>query len=104
VVIVIKVEKENAKRAVVFLPEKINIANSPGLKDKLQALFDEGINEIVVNFSQTKMVDSSCLGKLLMFQKKLKERQGELIIAEVTSNYINKMFNMLQLQKVIKIE
>ncbi len=100
----IKVEKQDAKRAVVFLPEKVNIANSPELKDKLQSLFDEGMNEIVVNFSQTQMVDSSCLGKLLMFQKKLKERQGELIIAEVTSSYINKMFNMIQLQKVIKIE
>ena len=38
VVIVIKVEKENAKRAIVYLPEKINIANSPELKDKLQSL------------------------------------------------------------------
>ena len=102
--IVITVEKKDAKRAIVFLPEKINIANSPDLKDKLQSLFDEGYNEIVVNFSKTHMVDSSCLGKLLMFQKKLKERRGELIIAEVTSSYINKMFNMIQLHKVIKIE
>lgn len=99
----IRVEKTENRKAVVFLPEKINIANSPDLKNKLQSLFDEGINEIVVNFSQTKMIDSSCLGKLLMFQKKLKERQGELVIADVTNNYINKMFNMIQLQKVIKI-
>lgn len=99
----IRVEKTENRKAVVFLPEKINIANSPDLKNKLQSLFDEGINEIVVNFSQTKMIDSSCLGKLLMFQKKLKERQGELVIADVTNNYIIKMFNMIQLQKVIKI-
>jgi len=99
----IKVEKMQIGKAVVILPEKVNIANSPDLKNKLQLLFDEGINEIVINFSQTKMIDSSCLGKLLMFQKKLKERQGELIIEDVTSDYINKLFNMIQLQKVIKI-
>ncbi|MEW5921505.1 MAG: STAS domain-containing protein [Bacillota bacterium] len=98
-----EVEKKTDQEAVIYLGEKVNIVNSPELKQKLQALYDEGYKTIIVDFSGTKMIDSSCLGKLLMFQKKLKEREGELKIVNVSSEYINKMFNVIQLYKVINI-
>jgi len=99
----VKVIKSEGK-AVIYLDEKIDIINSPELKEKLQALYNEGIYVISVDFSITRMIDSSCLGKLLMFQKKLKERNGELKIINVTSDYIKKMFDMIHLDRVINIE
>lgn len=99
-----EVKQIDDQTAVVFLGERVNIMNSPELKQKLQALYDEGVQLITVDFSGTKMIDSSCLGKLLMFQKRLKDRGGELKINNVTSDYIRKMFDIIQLYKVINIE
>ena len=98
-----EVEKKNNQEAIIHLGERVNIVNSPELKQQLQVLYDEGYRTIIVDLNKTKMIDSSCLGKLLMFQKKLKERQGELRIINVSSEYISKMFNLIQLYKVINI-
>ena len=96
--------KHEEDSATVYLGERVNIMNSPELKQKLQTLYDEGVQAITVDFTGTKMIDSSCLGKLLMFQKRLKDRGGELKISNVTSDYISKMFDIIQLYKVIDIE
>ncbi len=99
-----EVKKQDDQNAVVYLGERVNIINSPELKQSLQDLFNAGVQTITVDFTGTKMVDSSCLGKLLMFQKRLKDRGGELKISNVTSDYIRKMFDVIQLNKVINID
>jgi anti-sigma B factor antagonist len=99
----VKVERKSTEEATIYLCERINITNSTELKDKLQTLFDENFLTIEIDFSKTKMIDSSCLGKLLMFQKKLKEKDRELVITNVTSEYLIKMFDMIHLHKVINI-
>lgn len=90
---------------VIIKPEgRIDVVNSQNLKQELLNLYNEGINEIVIDFSKITSIDSSGLGKLLIFQKKLKERGGELTIINVTNGYIQNMFKMIQLNKVIKID
>ncbi|QOY34070.1 STAS domain-containing protein [Anaerobacillus isosaccharinicus] len=90
---------------VTIKPEgRIDVVNSQTLKQELLNLFNEGINEIIIDFSKITSIDSSGLGKLLLFQKKLKERGGELSIVNVTNDYIQNMFKMIHLNKVIKIE
>jgi anti-sigma B factor antagonist len=95
----------NDEGKVTIIPEgRIDVVNSQNLKQELLNLFNEGINEIVIDFSKIASIDSSGLGKLLLFQKKLKERGGELSIINVTNDYIKNMFQMIHLNKVIKIE
>ncbi|OEF98399.1 STAS domain-containing protein [Desulfuribacillus alkaliarsenatis] len=82
---------------------RIDMSNSHILKEKLLELYNEGFTVITVDFSQVNGIDSSGLGKLLLFQKKLKEKDGELIVKHVKSEYIRKMFEMIHLDKVIRI-
>lgn len=90
---------------VTLKPEgRIDVVNSQNLKQELLNLYNEGMNEIVIDFAKITSIDSSGLGKLLLFQKKLKERGGELRIINVTNDYIQNMFKMIHLNKVIKIE
>lgn len=90
---------------VTIKPEgRIDVVNSQNLKQELLNLYNEGINEIVIDFSKITSIDSSGLGKLLLFQKKLKERGGEIRIINVTNDYIQNMFKMIHLYKVIKID
>ncbi|MCK8816786.1 STAS domain-containing protein [Natroniella sulfidigena] len=98
-----QVEKSDNK--VVITPVgRVDINNSQELKKKLLNLYDDGYNEIVVNFNNVTSIDSSGLGKLLLFHKRLKERGGQLKIVNVNSDYVKKMFEMIHLNKVIDIE
>ncbi len=83
---------------------RIDLSNSHLLGEKLQVLYDEGFKEITLDFNLVTGIDSSGLGKLLIFQKKLKERGGKLKIINITNEYIRKMFKMIHLYKVIDIE
>ncbi|HHU76651.1 MAG TPA: STAS domain-containing protein [Firmicutes bacterium] len=98
-----KVIRKTKQEAIIYLDEKINIANSAELKEILQSLCTENCQTITVDFSHTRIIDSSCLGILLMFQKRLKEKKGEIIIKNVTSDYIRQMFTLIHLSKVIDV-
>lgn len=98
-------QMRSSEGKIIIKPEgRIDVVNSQNLKQELLTLYNEGINEIVIDFSKITSIDSSGLGKLLLFQKKLKERGGELRIINVTNDYIQNMFKMIHLNKVIKIE
>ncbi len=49
-------------------------------KEKLLDIYEEGYYEIIIDFSNISSIDSSGLGKILLFHKKLKGRDGELKI------------------------
>ena len=88
----------------VFLPEVINLTNAPEFKQALESLYEQGTRIIQVDCNCLKMIDSAGLGSLVLFQKKLKERGGELKLINVTEGYIRHLFDMIDLQRVISIE
>ena len=98
-----KIEKTGSE--VVVYPEgRIDISNAGDFKDEITSLIDEGSTVINLDFSQVSGIDSSGLGKLLLFQKQLKEKGGELKITNVNSEHIQKIFSLVHLYKVINIE
>lgn len=93
------------KSSILMVDEgRIDLSNSHLLKEKLQALYEEGYEDITLNFGMVTGIDSAGLGQLLLFQKKLKDRGGRLRIINITNKYIEKMFKMIHLYKVIDIE
>lgn len=98
-----KVDRKD-NNAVVTPGERIDITNSDDFKENLLSLYDEGYKDITIDFKEVIGIDSSGLGKLLLFQKKLKERNGKLKIVNVNNDYVKKMFKMIHLNKVIEIE
>lgn len=98
------VQKKSKGSAVIKSKGRIDLSNSHLLEENLQALFDEGVKAVELDFSRVTGIDSSGLGKLLLFQKKFKECGGQFRIKNVTSKYIRKLFKMIHLYKVIDIE
>ena len=99
-----RIERENGQ-ITVFLPEQITASRGADeMKEKLLGLCEEGANTIILDFSTIRTIDSAALGKILMVQKRLKETGGELKIVNVASDYIRKMFDIINLDKVIKVE
>ena len=99
-----KVEKKEDGNVLITPEGKIDITNSSDLKETLLSVYNEGYDTIIIDFEKVYGIDSSGLGKLLLIQKKLSERNGKLKIINVTSDYVNKMFSMIHLNKVIEIE
>ncbi|MGM0470826.1 MAG: STAS domain-containing protein [Bacillota bacterium] len=99
-----EINKKSSQRAEVVADEKIDITNSQELKKELLELIDSGYRFITLDFSAVESVDSSGLGKLLLIHKRLKEQEGELKITNVTSDYVQEMFSMIHLDKVLQID
>ncbi|MGP3777927.1 STAS domain-containing protein [Halanaerobium saccharolyticum] len=99
-----KTDVINSEQVVISPVGNIDFSNSQDLKDKLLELFKKGYKKVILDFSEVESIDSSGLGKLLLFHKKLKEKEGKLIIRNVESDYIKNMFEMIHLNKVITIE
>ncbi|PUU93796.1 MULTISPECIES: STAS domain-containing protein [Halanaerobium] len=99
-----KTDVINSEQVVISPVGNIDFSNSQDLKDKLLELFKKDYKKVILDFSEVESIDSSGLGKLLLFHKKLKEKEGKLIIRNVESDYIKNMFEMIHLNKVITIE
>ena len=88
----------------IILPEIINLNNAPEFKQALTSLIEQGYKLIKVDCNKLKMIDSAGLGNLVLFQKKLKEKDGELKLVNVKNDYIQHLFDMIDLRRVINIE
>jgi len=97
-----KIISEN--EVVVEISGDIDFSNSDQLKNSLFSLFEKGFTEYTLDFKEVEGIDSSGLGKLLLFQKMLGEEDGVLKITNVESDYIQNMFEMIQLDQLIEIE
>jgi anti-anti-sigma factor len=98
-----KIIEVNSTDVIIMPKENIDYSNSQKFKEILQKLFEQNYKKIIIDFSEIERIDSSGLGKILLFQKKLKERNGDLIITNVKNDYIKNMFEMIHLNKVITI-
>jgi len=82
----------------------IDFSNAQKLKKDLLDLFDSDYKKVRLNFEKVSRIDSSGLGKLLLFHKRLREKDGKLIIENVESSYVKNMFDVINLHKVIEIK
>lgn len=99
-----KVVKTEEGQGLIIPEGKIDVTNSHHFKARLAELFDEGVNEITVDFTNVDALDSSGIGKLLVFYKKLKDRGGSLSIINVKHKNIQHLLDMIRLDKVINID
>ena len=88
----------------IILPEVVDLMTAPEFKKALKALYEEGCNNINIDCSNLGMIDSAGIGILALYQKRLKERGGELKLVNVTNDYIKHLFEMIDLARVISIE
>jgi len=98
-----QIEKKDERTAVIIPAGKIDVTNSNLFKAKLTELYQEGFNDIIIDFTDVNTLDSSGIGKLLVFYKKLKDRGGTLSIIHVKHANIRHLLDMICLDKVINI-
>lgn len=82
--------------------EMLNSQNSEELKIVLNELFVKGVRNIQMDLSRVKITNSSGLGKILFFYKKLKENNGTLSIKSI-SEELKETFRLLRLDKLFNL-
>ncbi len=92
------------EKAIIVLDGKLDLGCSGELKEKVQAALAAGFKTISLDFTHVSSIDSSGVGKLLLLKKMLKDRGGELIVFNLASEYIQKMFKIIHLDRVIATE
>jgi anti-sigma B factor antagonist len=92
----------DAGRHVVGVRGEIDLFTAPELKQKLTDAIEDGKTRIVVDLTETTFLDSTALGVLIGAVKRLRSRDGALVIVNVDQN-IAKTFEITGLDQIFTI-
>jgi anti-sigma B factor antagonist len=65
---------------VVAVTGEIDLFTAPEFKQRMSRPIDEGVQRLVVDLSRTTFIDSSSLGVLIGAHRRLKQRNGSLVV------------------------
>jgi anti-sigma B factor antagonist len=95
-------ESLDADRHVIAVRGEIDLFTAPELKQKLTDAIEAGKTRIVVDLAETTFLDSTALGVLIGAVKRLRSREGALVIVNVDQN-IAKTFEITGLDQIFTI-
>src|SRR3712207_8345966 len=73
-------------RQVVAVRGEIDLFTAPELKKTLADAIENGAKRVVVDLSETTFLDSTALGVLIGAVKRLRSRDGQLVIVNTDTN------------------
>lgn len=97
-----KITQEKSFSIVQSGVEKLDATNATELKGELLVLNKQGVNNIILDLSQTRYCDSSGLSAILTANRLCKDTNGLLVICGLQTN-VSKMIGIAQLDKVLSI-
>src|SRR4051794_9354622 len=65
---------------VVAVTGEIDLFTAPEFKQRMSQPIDDGVQRLVVDLSHTTFIDSSSLGVLIGAHRRLKQRNGSLVV------------------------
>ena len=65
---------------VVTVSGEIDLFTAPEFKQRMSQPIDEGVQRLIVDLSATSFIDSSSLGVLIGAHRRLKQRDGRLVV------------------------
>lgn len=83
--------------------QHLNSESSGVLKKELLQVLEQGLTKVVVDMRETRSIDSSGLGKLLLFNEKFTEIGGTFSVINVQYDDLVRLFQVIRLDKFINI-
>ena len=72
--------KVSGNHATVFLKDKIYVSDASLLRDDILEIIDQGATDLRMDLSGLSYIDSSGLGTLVTINKRVKEKNGRLVL------------------------
>ena len=95
-------EQVDATTHVVTAEGEIDIFTAPEFKERIARAIDAGREVVVVDLAGTTFIDSSSLGVLISAHRRLRQRDGRLIIACDVAPVLN-TFKITGLDTVLEL-
>jgi anti-sigma B factor antagonist len=93
---------EGPEIAVLCLAGEVDVANAAQVKESALKLIANGPKCLIVDLNATEYMDSTGLGTLVGLHKRMKEADGEVVIA-VSQPRVKRLFVITGLTKVFRI-
>ena len=88
---------------IVRIKGKITFEHCPVLQSRLDSLFDKGeVHEVVIDFKEVPFIDSSGVGEVLRLYKRMRESNGEVVLANPNQK-LRDLFSMYRFQQFMTI-
>jgi anti-anti-sigma factor len=87
---------------VVSVSGRLDAVTAPAYEKAVRGLVEDGATRMVVDFEQLDYISSAGLGELIVTLKLLKEKGGQLAVANVRGNVLS-VFEMCGIQKLLGI-
>jgi anti-sigma B factor antagonist len=65
---------------VVAVTGEIDLFTAPEFKQRMSRPIDDGVQRLIIDLSNTTFIDSSSLGVLIGAHRRLKQRNGSLVV------------------------
>ncbi len=95
--------EKHEERTLINLEGRIDNEGTAIFQESLEKLFEIDTPKVVFNFSGLSFINSSGIGKLLLFYKKFKNKGGDIVISGINDDVFT-LFKAIRLDKLIVIE
>ncbi len=96
------IEKTEQYTLIQIHAEKIDALRTPQLKTEITTLHAEGANNLIIDFSEVKYVDSSGISGILLANR-VCENAGGILVMFGLNETVKKVLAIAQLDKVLNI-
>ena len=87
---------------VVEVAGELDLHTSPPLREHVLQLIDGGTEHLAIDMTKVDFMDSSSLGSLVMCLKRMRERDGRMVLAGVAGTPM-KVLNLTGLDRIFEL-
>lgn len=87
---------------MVTVAGELDLHSSPQLRDRVLGLVNDGVERVALDMSGVGFMDSSTLGVLVTCLKRLRERDGSLVLVSVPASPM-KVLTLTGLDRVFEV-
>jgi len=95
--------KVSGNHATVSLNDKVYVMDASLLRDDLLETIDQGATDLRIDLSGLTYIDSSGLGTLVTINKRIKEKNGRLVLAGAQGLPLD-LIKRIRLDKIFTVE
>ena len=92
----------DGSKATVAIRGELDVYTAPKLRGRLHELLDEGVSEITLDLADLSFIDSSGLGVIVGALKRLRERDGNLVL-RAPSRSTSKVLEITGLSRILDV-
>lgn len=86
--------------AILTLKGEFDTFYCPRFQEEVEALFEQGVNHVILNMRLVKFVNSTALGAIIKAHKRAKAEGGELVVSR-PSSFVQKVVSSLGIDQLV---